>query len=131
MELCPHSVFQLAFLSFCCVVITVRESESAFVPGRCLCPVTQPRVRGQLKELKIYPQSPSCNKMTVIVTLMHNNKQVCLDPNGPMGKQLIRCWKRANNMHRDTRVCLKRRRRGGQGQRPRRKSPGCKRKASS
>ncbi|XP_067377653.1 C-X-C motif chemokine 10-like [Channa argus] len=130
MELYSHSVFQIAFLSFCCVLLTVRESDSAFVPGRCLCPVTQPAVRGQLKELEILPKSPSCNIITVIVTLQ-KNMRVCLDPEAAMGKQLIRCWNRANKMGRNTKVCLKRRRRVGRGQRPQWKPRGQNSKASS
>lgn len=50
--------------SYC--VCAVRESDSTFVPGRCLCPQTQPGVRGQLKELSVYPKSPSCDKVTVM-----------------------------------------------------------------
>ncbi|XP_059179771.1 C-X-C motif chemokine 11-like [Centropristis striata] len=123
MKLYPHSVCQFAFLSLCCVFITVKESDSQFVPGRCLCPQTQPGVRGQLKELTVYPKSPSCHKVTVIVTLKHNNNPVCLNPEGPMGKQLIRCWNRANKLGRDVKTCLKRRRRGGrEGQRKRQRS---------
>ncbi|XP_026164741.1 C-X-C motif chemokine 9-like [Mastacembelus armatus] len=133
MKYYPQSVCQLVFLSLCCVLITVRESRSAFVPGRCLCPVSIPGVRGQLKELKVYPTSPSCDKFTVIVTLKSTNEQICLKPDGPMGKQLIRCWRRSQNMGRDTKMCLKRlrRRRGGQRQKPQQRSRSHKKKASS
>ncbi|XP_008289603.1 growth-regulated alpha protein-like [Stegastes partitus] len=118
MKLNPQTVCQLTFLSFCCVLITVRESDGAFIPGRCSCPTTQRGVRGQLKALKIYPRSPSCNNITVIVTLKKNDGQVCLDPEAPMGRQLIRCWRRSHNLGRDVSVCLKRRRaRKGKGQR--------------
>ncbi|XP_037637481.1 C-X-C motif chemokine 5-like [Sebastes umbrosus] len=138
MKLYPQSVCQFAFLSLCCVLITVRESDSTFVPGRCLCPQTQPGVRGQLKELSVYPKSPSCDKVTVIVTLKSNNEPVCLDPGAPMGRQLTRCWNRAHRLGRDVTLCLKRRRRGGRGRgrggqrhRSRQRSPGHNRKASS
>nr|XP_020457367.1 C-X-C motif chemokine 9-like [Monopterus albus] len=131
MKLYPHSVYQLAFLSLCCLLITVRDSDSSFVPGRCLCPETQAGIRGHLKELTVFPKSPSCNKFTVIVTLK-NNQQVCLDPEGAMGKQLIRCWKRSHSMGRDAKLCLRRRRRArGQRQRPRQRSRGHSRKASA
>ncbi|XP_073337948.1 C-X-C motif chemokine 10-like [Pagrus major] len=132
MKLYLQSICQLAFFSLCCVLITVRESDGTFVPGRCLCPDSQPGVRGQLKELAVYPKSPSCDKVTVIVTLRSNNETVCLNPVAPMGKQLIRCWNRAHRLGRDTRLCLRRRRRGkGQRQRPRQRSRGQNRKASS
>ncbi|XP_044070651.1 C-X-C motif chemokine 9-like [Siniperca chuatsi] len=133
MKLYLQSVSQLAFLSLCCVLITVRESDSTFVPGRCVCPQTQPGVRGQLKELTVYPKNPSCHKVTVIVTLRSNNTLVCLNPEAPMGKQLIRCWNRAHRLGRDVTLCLKRRRRGrrGQHQRSRQRSRGHNRKASS
>ncbi|XP_026211109.1 C-X-C motif chemokine 10-like [Anabas testudineus] len=121
MKLYSRSLFQLAFLTFCCVLITVRESDSTFVPGKCLCPQTQQGVRGQLKELAVFHKSPSCNKVTVIVTLKHNSEQVCLNPEAAMGKQLVRCWNRAQKMNSDPKVCLKRRRRrrGRGGQRKR------------
>nr|XP_033469452.1 C-X-C motif chemokine 9-like [Epinephelus lanceolatus] len=134
MKLYLHSACQLAFLSLCCVLIAVRESDSTFVPGRCLCLGTQPGVRGQLKDLAVYPKSPSCDKVAVIVTLRSDNTPVCLNPDAPMGKQLIRCWKRAHKLSRDVRLCLKRRRRrgrGGQRQRSRQRSQGHNRRASS
>ncbi|XP_034753928.1 C-X-C motif chemokine 11-like [Etheostoma cragini] len=134
MQLNPQSVCQLAFLSLCCLLITVRESDSTFVPGRCLCPQTQPGVRGRLKELAVYPKSPSCDKVTVIVTLKNNNSPVCLNPEAPMGKQLIHCWNRAHKLGREVKLCLKRRRRGGKGgqrQRSRQRSRGHNRKSSS
>ncbi|XP_041803656.1 C-X-C motif chemokine 10-like [Chelmon rostratus] len=133
MKLYLRSVCQLAFLSLCCVLIRVRESDSTFVPGRCLCPETQPGVRGQLKELQVLPKSPSCDKVTVIVTLRSSNEPVCLNPAAPMGKQLVRCWNRAQKLGRDVKLCLRRRRRGrgGQRQRSRQRSRGLNRKASS
>ncbi|XP_070772279.1 C-X-C motif chemokine 11-like [Enoplosus armatus] len=132
MKLYPQSACQLAFLSLCCALITVRESDGTFVPGRCLCPQTQPGVRGQLRELTVYHKSPSCDKITVIVTLRSNNEPVCLNPEAPMGKQLIRCWNRAHKVGRDVKLCLKRRRRGrGQKQRPRQRNRGHNRKSSS
>ncbi|KAK5853962.1 hypothetical protein PBY51_015070 [Eleginops maclovinus] len=111
------SACQLAFLSLCCVLITVKESDSTYVPGRCLCPQTQSGVRGKLKELTVYQKSPNCATVTVIVILKSNNKAVCLNPESPMGKQLIRCWNRSHILGRDVKLCLKRRRgRGGQRQ---------------
>ncbi|XP_058508027.1 C-X-C motif chemokine 9-like [Solea solea] len=116
MKLHCDSVCQLVFLSLCCVLITVRESDSTFVPGRCMCQHTQPGVRGQLKDLTVYHKSPRCSKVTVIVTLMSNN-QVCLNPDAPLGKQLVRCWNRAHKLGRDVKLCLRRRRRGRGGKR--------------
>ncbi|XP_030011415.1 C-X-C motif chemokine 10-like [Sphaeramia orbicularis] len=115
MKLYFQSVCQLTFLGLCCVLFTVRESGSTFVPGRCVCPHSKPGVRGQLKDLTVYPKSPSCNKFTVIVTLKSNSEQVCINPEGPMGKQLIRCWKRAQKLGRNVKVCLRRNRRRGKG----------------
>nr|XP_046258890.1 C-X-C motif chemokine 11-like [Scatophagus argus] len=128
-----QSACQLAFLSLCCVLITVKESGSTFVPGRCLCPQTEPGVRGQLKELKVFPKSPICDKITVIVTLRSNNMTVCLNPEARMGKQLIRCWNRVNESGHDTKLCLKRMRRarGSRRQRARQRSRGLRGRASS
>ncbi|KAI9535268.1 hypothetical protein NQZ68_002822 [Dissostichus eleginoides] len=130
MKLYLPSACQLAFLSLCCVLITVRESDSTYVPGRCMCPQTQPGVRGKLKELTVYQKSPSCDKVTVIVVLTSNNTAVCLSPVSPMGQQLIRCWNRSHKLGRDVTLCLKRRRRGGRGGQ-RQRSGQRSRKASS
>uniref|UniRef100_A0A3Q1GDA6 C-X-C motif chemokine 10-like n=1 Tax=Acanthochromis polyacanthus TaxID=80966 RepID=A0A3Q1GDA6_9TELE len=134
MKLNPQTVYQLTFLSLCCVLITVRESDSAFVPGRCSCPTTLRGVRGQLKGLTVLPKSPTCNNVTVIVTMMKNDAQVCLNPEAPMGKMLIRCFNRAHKLGRDVNLCLKRRRKGqrgnGQRQQPRNRRRGHNRRAS-
>ncbi|XP_018539721.1 C-X-C motif chemokine 9 isoform X1 [Lates calcarifer] len=136
MKLSLQSVCQLTFLSLCCTLIAVRESDSTFVPGRCLCPHTVLGVRGQLKELTVHQKSPSCNKVAVIVTL-NNNEAVCLNPEAPMGRQLIRCWNKVHEKNLDGKVCLKRRRRGrgrgkgGQRQRSRQRSRGNNTKASA
>ncbi|KAG7256730.1 hypothetical protein CRUP_036165 [Coryphaenoides rupestris] len=62
-----QSVCRLAALSFCCALLTVRESDSTFVPGRCVCPVTQSRVRGILKGLRVIVKNPICDQDTVIL----------------------------------------------------------------
>ncbi|XP_054655169.1 C-X-C motif chemokine 11-like [Dunckerocampus dactyliophorus] len=112
MKFNSQSLFQLILLAACCVLNT----DSTFVPGRCLCPETQAALRGKLKELNVYPKSPTCDKVTVIVTLKSNNEPVCLSPDAPMGKQLIRCWTRANSLGRNVKLCLRRRRRRRQRQ---------------
>lgn len=50
----------------CNPVCAARESDGTFVPGRCLCPQTQDRIRGQPKELTVHQRSPSCDKVTVM-----------------------------------------------------------------
>ncbi|KAF6731535.1 Platelet basic protein [Oryzias melastigma] len=122
MKLNPQLICQLALLSLLCLLKAVRETDGVYVPGRCLCPERINGIRGQLKDLTILPKSASCNTITVIVTLMNDNR-VCLNPEAPLGKQLIRCWNRAQNLGRDVKPCLKRRRRvrkGGRRQQRRR-----------
>ncbi|XP_014838033.1 PREDICTED: C-X-C motif chemokine 10-like [Poecilia mexicana] len=132
MALNLQAVCQLALLSLCCLLTTVRETEGTYVPGRCLCPETTKRVRGQLTDLKIYPASATCSNITVIVTLKSNNSNVCLNPEAPMGKQLIRCWERTQKLGSDIKVCLRRRRRrGGRRPRPQQKAREQTRRASS
>ncbi|XP_040034616.2 C-X-C motif chemokine 5 [Gasterosteus aculeatus] len=135
MKLDPRPVCTLAFLSLCFILTTVRESDGTFVPGRCLCPHSQPGLRGKLKALTVYPKSPSCDRLTVIVTLQSTNESVCLNPEAPMGKQLIHCWNRAQKLGRDVKLCLRRRRRrrerARQRQRSRLSSRGLNKKASS
>ncbi|KAK0137948.1 hypothetical protein N1851_025824 [Merluccius polli] len=95
---CHHQlVCQLAVLSFCCALITVRESDSSFVPGRCVCPETNSRVRGMLKNFTVVAKNPKCDKVTLIVVL-NNSKQVCLDPNKRQGRQLVQCWNRLEEL---------------------------------
>ncbi|KAM4598780.1 uncharacterized protein V3H82_021583 [Fundulus diaphanus] len=132
MALNLQAVCQLAFLSLCCLLTAVRETDGTYVPGRCLCPETIRSVRGQLSDLKIYHKSATCNNVTVIVTLKRNNSNVCLNPEAPLGKQLLRCWNRAQNLGRDVKVCLRRRRRrGGQSQRRQQKARRHTRRGSS
>ncbi|XP_007546145.1 C-X-C motif chemokine 10-like [Poecilia formosa] len=132
MALNLQAVCQLALLSLCCLLTTVRETEGTYVPGRCLCPETTKRVRGQLTDLKIYPASATCSNITVIVTLKSNNSNVCINPEAPMGKQLIRCWERTQKLGSDMKVCLRRRRRrGGRQPRPQQKARDQTRRASS
>ncbi|XP_072292840.1 C-X-C motif chemokine 10-like [Eucyclogobius newberryi] len=119
MELYPRALCQFGVLIVLFTLLSVRQSGSTFVPGRCLCPRTQPGVRGPFKELSVYPKSPSCDKMTVIVTLKRNNEPVCVSPEGPMGKQMIRCWNRAHKLGRNVKLCLRRSRRRAKGQRQR------------
>ncbi|XP_003964130.1 C-X-C motif chemokine 11 [Takifugu rubripes] len=123
MELHLPTVRQLTFLSLCCVLATVTQSDSTFVPGRCLCPRTQPAVRGPLKNLTVYYTNPTCDRVTVIVTLRSNDTEVCLDPEAPMGRRLIHCWKRAHKVGRDVKNCLRRRRNARPGRRPGQGSP--------
>ncbi|KAM4729944.1 growth-regulated alpha protein [Anableps anableps] len=123
MALNLQAVCQFAFLSLCCLLTAVRETDGTYVPGRCLCPQTVKRLRGQITDLKIYPTSATCSKITVIVTLKRNNSNVCLNPEAPIGQQLIRCWKRAQKLGRDVKVCLRRRReRSGRHQRLQKKA---------
>ncbi|XP_071769697.2 C-X-C motif chemokine 10-like [Centroberyx gerrardi] len=131
MKLYLQSVCQLAFLGFCCVLLTARESDSTFVPGRCLCPETQNAVKGHLKNLTVIPKSPNCDENTVIVTLRKNSEDVCVNPESPMGIQLIRCWNRATKLGRDVTLCLKRKRRSNQRQRSRQRNRGQNRRAAS
>ncbi|XP_034465424.1 C-X-C motif chemokine 3-like [Hippoglossus hippoglossus] len=133
MQLYLQSVCQLAFLGLCCVLITVRESDGTFVPGRCVCQETRSRIGGPLKELTVSPKSSTCNMVTVIVT-KSNNELVCLNPEAPLGKQLIRCWNRSHKLGRDVKLCLKRRRGRGRGRkrlRSRQRSQGHNARASS
>uniref|UniRef100_A0A3B4B9I3 Chemokine interleukin-8-like domain-containing protein n=1 Tax=Periophthalmus magnuspinnatus TaxID=409849 RepID=A0A3B4B9I3_9GOBI len=115
MELYSRFLCQFGFLIVLCTLLSVRQSGSTFVPGRCLCPKTQLSVRGPLKELSVFHRSPSCDKITVIVTMKRDNAAVCLSPEGQMAKQLIRCWNKAHKLGRNVKVCLRRNRRRTKG----------------
>ncbi|XP_060942753.1 growth-regulated alpha protein-like [Limanda limanda] len=133
MQLHLQAVCQLALLGLCCVLITVKESDGTFVPGRCLCHETVSRTRWPLKGLKVHPKSPTCNTVTVIVT-NRNDEPVCVNPEAPLGIRLIRCWNRSHKLGRDVTPCLKRRRGKGKGRkslRSRQRSQGHNSRASS
>ncbi|MEQ2284421.1 hypothetical protein AMECASPLE_021498 [Ameca splendens] len=132
MPLNLQTVCQFTLLSLCCLLTAVRKTDSTYVPGRCLCPKSETGVRGKLTDLKIYPKSATCSNITVIVTLKSNNVNVCLNPEAALGKQLIRCWNRAQKLGRDVKLCLRRRRRrGGHRQRPQQKARRHTRRTSS
>ncbi|PWA25882.1 hypothetical protein CCH79_00001601, partial [Gambusia affinis] len=61
MALNLQAVCQFALLSLCCLLTAVREADGTYVPGRCLCPETTKRIRGQLTDLKVYPTSATCS----------------------------------------------------------------------
>nr|XP_024660486.1 uncharacterized protein LOC101482243 [Maylandia zebra] len=138
MKLNPQSVCAFAILSLCCVLITVRESSSTFIPGRCVCPKTQQGVRGQLKALKVLLPSSTCHNVTVIVTLQRNNKSLCLIRCCGLAHLFLNCAplcfspSRVQQLGRDAKLCLQRKkRRGGQRQQTRQRRKGQNRKVSS
>lgn len=57
-------------------VCAVRESEGAYVPGRCLCPQTQAGIRGQMKDLIVYEKSATCSNITVMWVAASANTHV-------------------------------------------------------
>ncbi|CAL8366432.1 C-X-C motif chemokine 9 [Gadus morhua] len=123
MKCSVQSLCGLAVFSFCCTLISVRETESTYIPGRCVCPVTRNRVQGILKDLKITPKNPSCDRVTVIVVLK-NGREVCVNPSAPLGRHLTHCWKRSTKLNRNVRNCLRRKRRRGPQHRPSAQGPG-------
>ncbi|KAM8852146.1 C-X-C motif chemokine 10-like [Synchiropus picturatus] len=135
MKLHPQSLRHLVLLAACGILISVRESSAVFVPGRCLCPRTQAQIRARPLDFTVYPTSPHCDRVTVIVTLKRNNELVCLDPESRLGAHLVHCWNRAHRLARNPQNCLRRRRRKGRGrkgphQRSLQRSLGHRRKAT-
>ncbi|XP_067092846.1 interleukin-8-like [Osmerus mordax] len=110
---------RFAALSLCCLLVTVEDAESTFVPGRCNCPKTQMTVRRPMTHLAVTLSSPTCDNDEIIVVL-RNKAQVCVNPTGRLGKRLIRCWKRVTKRGLDKTRCLKRKRIQGTGQKKKR-----------
>ncbi|XP_038847599.1 C-X-C motif chemokine 9-like [Salvelinus namaycush] len=111
-----QSVCLLTSLSLYCLLLTVGEGEGQFVPGRCECYDTKTTVRGPLSDLKVMLKGPTCNTDQIIVVEKRTSEPVCVNPKGPLGKQLLRCWKKGGGV--DVKKCLRRKRRdkGKQGQ---------------
>uniref|UniRef100_A0A673WHT4 Chemokine interleukin-8-like domain-containing protein n=1 Tax=Salmo trutta TaxID=8032 RepID=A0A673WHT4_SALTR len=98
----------------------VGEGEGQFVPGRCECYDTKTTVRGPLSDLKVMLKGPACNTDQIIVCVKmkyvclfvgvcvltvclsvccrvvekRTSEPVCVNPKGPLGKQLLRWWKK-------------------------------------
>ncbi|XP_014009849.1 C-X-C motif chemokine 9 [Salmo salar] len=107
------SVYLLASLPLYCLLLTVGKGEGQFVPGRCECYDTKTTVSGPLSDLKVTLKGITCNTDQIIVVMKRTSEPVCVNPMGPLGKQLLRCWKKTSGL--DKKRCLRRRR--GQGKR--------------
>uniref|UniRef100_A0A8C7W9B5 Chemokine interleukin-8-like domain-containing protein n=1 Tax=Oncorhynchus mykiss TaxID=8022 RepID=A0A8C7W9B5_ONCMY len=89
MKLSVQPVCLLTSLSLYCLLLTVGEGEGQFVPGRCECYDTKTTVRGPLSDLKVKLKGPACNTDQIIVVEKRTSEPVCVNPNGPLGKQLL------------------------------------------
>uniref|UniRef100_A0A4W5LX67 Chemokine interleukin-8-like domain-containing protein n=1 Tax=Hucho hucho TaxID=62062 RepID=A0A4W5LX67_9TELE len=110
------SVCLLASLSLYCLLLT---GEGQFVPGRCECYDTKTTVRGPLSDFKVILKGFACSTDQIIVVMKKTSEPVCVNPTGPLGKQLLRCWNKTIRRG-DKKRCLRRwRGQGKQGQRQR------------
>nr|XP_005157000.1 growth-regulated alpha protein-like [Danio rerio] len=96
-----------------CFILTAQVVESQHVPKTCQCPQVQKRVRGPFSDLRITPKGPSCLQNEIIVTPKKTNKPVCLSPEGPQGKSLMKCWNRTQKAGINHKICLRPRQRKG------------------
>ncbi|KAJ8014037.1 hypothetical protein DPEC_G00036090 [Dallia pectoralis] len=104
MEFSIHSVFLLASISLYCLLLSAEVGHGQYVPGRCECYETMKRVKGKLSDLKVIPKSHTCNTDQIIV--MVKTQQVCVDPTGRLGKQLLRCWQKVKARNGNMKRCL-------------------------
>uniref|UniRef100_A0A673HGD5 C-X-C motif chemokine 9-like n=1 Tax=Sinocyclocheilus rhinocerous TaxID=307959 RepID=A0A673HGD5_9TELE len=89
------------------ILLTVVESQ--YVPKTCQCPQVKQRVKGPFSDFKVTLKRPNCLQDEIIVTRQKNNSLVCLSPDGPQGKRLLKCWQ--------SKKCIRR-----QKQKPRRRN---------
>ncbi|XP_058651710.1 C-X-C motif chemokine 9 [Onychostoma macrolepis] len=97
------------------ILLTVQVVESQYIPKTCQCPQVKQRVKGPFSDFKVTLKGPNCLQDEIIVTQQQkNNSLVCLSPNGPQGKRLLKCWR---SMQKDSKKCIRR-----QNQKPRRRN---------
>ncbi|XP_016366750.1 C-X-C motif chemokine 9-like [Sinocyclocheilus rhinocerous] len=99
------------------ILLTVQVVESQYVPKTCQCPQVKQRVKGPFSDFKVTLKRPNCLQDEIIVTRQKNNSLVCLSPDGPQGKRLLKCWQSMQNDGKDSKKCIRR-----QKQKPRRRN---------
>ncbi|KAL7889993.1 hypothetical protein AOLI_G00022510 [Acnodon oligacanthus] len=90
------------------ILLTAQAGESQHVPTRCECQRSMPAVRGPFSDIEVSLKGPGCVKDEIIVTLKRNNKKVCISPNGPQGKRLLKCWHKMQKKGEDVKKCIQR-----------------------
>ncbi|XP_036430069.1 C-X-C motif chemokine 9 [Colossoma macropomum] len=90
------------------ILLTAQVGDSQHVPTRCICHKSMSAVRGPFSDYKVLLQGPGCDKDVIIVRLKGNNQEVCLSPNGPQGKRLLKCWRKMQKKGEDAKKCIKR-----------------------
>uniref|UniRef100_A0A672Q9Q0 C-X-C motif chemokine 9-like n=1 Tax=Sinocyclocheilus grahami TaxID=75366 RepID=A0A672Q9Q0_SINGR len=86
-----------------------------YVPKTCQCPQVKQRVKGLFSDFKVTLKGPNCLQDEIIVTRQKNNSLVCLSPDGPQGKRLLKCCMQKDG--KDSKKCIRR-----QKQKPRRRN---------
>uniref|UniRef100_A0A671QIR3 Chemokine interleukin-8-like domain-containing protein n=1 Tax=Sinocyclocheilus anshuiensis TaxID=1608454 RepID=A0A671QIR3_9TELE len=81
---------------------------SQYVPKTCQCPQVKQRVKGLFSDFKVTLKGPN-------FTRQKNNSLVCLSPDGPQGKRLLKCCMQKDG--KDSKKCIRR-----QKQKPRRRN---------
>ncbi|KAJ8418181.1 hypothetical protein AAFF_G00138900, partial [Aldrovandia affinis] len=118
------------FLAFivCTQLYKAHVGEGTFVPSRCRCPEAYRVVRGPFVNFAVHPKGPHCSTDEIIVMLKRTKKEVCLSPDGPQGRKLLKCWNRVNQNGGNKNKCLRKR---NQKKQQRRKEPARSRGATS
>ncbi|KAJ8263036.1 hypothetical protein COCON_G00154930 [Conger conger] len=79
-------------LWFCAmlVITTMTEAHPMSDSQRCICikgviPFIRPR---NILDYQVYPATPSCDRVEIVVLLHKPRRTVCLDPDSSIGQRL-------------------------------------------
>ncbi|XP_015458319.1 C-X-C motif chemokine 11-6 [Astyanax mexicanus] len=79
-----------AFAVLACLVMISVEGQKTSVQ-RCLCKGEVNMVRVQrIEKIEVYPASPSCDNVEIVVTLKNGAGQKCLNPESNFAKNYIK-----------------------------------------
>ncbi|KAJ8250757.1 hypothetical protein COCON_G00226790 [Conger conger] len=109
MKSSPYTRSVLLAFTLCITLYKAQVGGSAFVPARCSCPATYTNMRLKLTDFTVISKGSHCSADEIIVRLERNNKEVCLSPEGPRGKRLLKCWNRIQENGGNKKKCLRRR----------------------
>ncbi|KAG9355134.1 hypothetical protein JZ751_001847 [Albula glossodonta] len=84
-----------SFALWLCASLMVTSMTEAFSLGgktRCLCAGKMQKGfdRNNVLNITVYPKSPSCDRVEILLIRKQPMGPVCLDPNSPNGKLILK-----------------------------------------
>ncbi|XP_038569457.1 interleukin-8-like [Micropterus salmoides] len=76
------------------VILSIQEGTCLGDQGvnlRCRCIAKEKRPIGRyIGQVEVHPASSHCNDIEIIATLKNNGEKICLDPNAPWVKKVLK-----------------------------------------